>query len=58
MNCMFYAAIFPIGIVITIIGMIITYWSSKWWILNYSSVPKFSYRLSQHIVILHIIYRI
>lgn len=47
---MFYAAIFPIGIVITIIGMFITYWSSKWWILNYCSTPKFSFKLGTCIV--------
>lgn len=51
MNCMFYAAIFPIGILITIIGMGITFWSSKWWIVRYCSLTKFSYRLGRHIVI-------
>lgn len=50
MNCMFYAAIFPIGILITIIGMGITFWSSKWWIVRYCSLTKFSYRLGRHIV--------
>lgn len=50
MNCMFYAAIFPIGVLITILGMIVTYWSSKWWLLNYCSLPRFSHRLGRHIV--------
>jgi hypothetical protein len=47
---MFYAAIFPIGIIITIVGMFITFWSSKWWILNYCSLPRFSFRLGRHMV--------
>lgn len=50
MNCMFYAAIFPIGVIITIVGMFVTYWSSKWWLLNYCCLPKFSHRLGRHIV--------
>lgn len=50
MNCMFYAAIFPIGVLITIVGMIVTYWSSKWWLLNYCRLPRFSHRLGRHIV--------
>ena len=58
MNCMFYAAIFPIGILITIIGMMITYWSSKWWIVNYCSLTKFSYKLGRHIVSFEVIFRI
>lgn len=51
MNCMFYAAIFPIGIIITILGMVVAYWSSKWWILKYCSLPKFSYKLGRHVVL-------
>ena len=50
MNCMFYAAVFPVGILITIVGMLITYWSSKAWLLNFCSLPRFSYRLGKHIV--------
>lgn len=56
MNCMFYAAVFPFGVLITIIGMTITFWSSKWWLLNYCSLPKFSFRIGRNIVIL-IIFR-
>lgn len=54
MNCIFYAAIFPIGIIITVVGLFISYWSSKWWILNYCSLPKFSFRLGRHIVNIYI----
>ena len=50
MNCLFYAAIFPVGILITIVGMTITFWSSKWWLVNNSSMPKFSFKIGKHIV--------
>ena len=52
MNCLFYAAIFPFGILITIVGMIITYWSSKLWLINLCSMPKFSFRIGKHINII------
>ena len=51
MNCIFYAAVFPIGIFITMAGMLITYWSSKAWLLRYCSLPKFTFRIGRHIVI-------
>ena len=50
MNCMFYAAVFPIGIIVTMGGMLITYWSSKAWLLNYCSLPRFTFRMGRHIV--------
>ncbi len=51
-NCLFYAAVFPVGILITFFGLGLTYWISKWWLIKYCSIPKYSYRLGKLIVII------
>ena len=46
-NSIFYAAVFPIGLVVTFFGLILAYWTSKWWLIKYCSIPKYSYRLGR-----------
>jgi hypothetical protein len=50
MNCLFYAAVFPEGVIITLIGLIITYWLSKWWLVKFCCIPKLSFRMGKMIV--------
>jgi hypothetical protein len=50
MNCLFYASVFPIGIVITVVGLIFSYWIDKWWLVRYCCIPKYSFRLGKMIV--------
>lgn len=49
-NCFFYAAIFPIGALITGAGLVLTYFASKYILIKYSSIPKLSFRLGILIV--------
>lgn len=50
-NAVFYAAVFPVGLIITFFGLILAYWTSKWWLIRYCSIPKFSHRLGRLVVI-------
>jgi hypothetical protein len=47
---MFYAAVFPLGIIITFLGLTLTYWTSKIWLVKYCSIPKYSHKLGQLVV--------
>lgn len=53
-NSIFYAAVFPVGVLITMIGLFLTYWINKWWLLKHCSIPKLSYRLGRLVVNLSI----
>jgi hypothetical protein len=46
-NAVFYAAIFPLGLIFTICGLLLTYWSSKAFLVQFCSIPKQSYRLGR-----------
>lgn len=50
-NAAFYAAVFPLGLVITMAGLVLTYWSSKIFLVKYCTIPKQSYRLGRLVVI-------
>jgi len=47
---MFFAAIFPIGAIITAIGLIITFVVSKNQLIHFCSIPRHSFRLGKLIV--------
>lgn len=50
MNCMFYAAIFPVGAIITLIGITITFVIAKYQLVKVCSIPRHSFRLGKLIV--------
>jgi uncharacterized protein YacL len=52
MNCAFYAAIFPVGAIITAIGIIITYFISKYQLLKNCAIPRHSFRLGKLVTII------
>lgn len=49
-NCIFYASVFPIGIVVSFFGLLFAYWTSKIWLTKFCSIPNFSYLLGRLIV--------
>lgn len=48
--CFFYAGIFPIGALVTLIGLLLTYGTSKYVLCKHSALPKLSFRLGILIV--------
>lgn len=51
-NSIFYAAVFPIGLILSFIGLVVAYWISKMWLIKYCSIPKYSYRLGKLVVLI------
>jgi len=49
-NCMFYAAIFPVGAMIAMVGLIITFFVAKNQLVRFCSIPKLSFRLGKLVV--------
>lgn len=50
LNCVFYSAIFPVGAIITAVGLVITYIISKYQLVYNCAIPRHSFRLGKRVV--------
>jgi len=48
--CFFYASIFPVGALLTGLGLIISYFLGKKMLIKYCSIPRLSFKLGMLIV--------
>ena len=52
--CFFYASIFPVGALISSIGLVISYFLGKKMLITHCSIPRISFKLGILIVIYYL----